>query len=407
MKWCATLALAVAALLAAAPAGAVDTPPDWTPPPLEQIPNFRDQTREVVLQLAAYAKKRNPGFVVLMRGGIELLVKGEVEAQWDDIQDPKGINFTRRLPVGARMRPLVKALDGLVLNGLYCGPDRLEKPLAELIKARLELDAQMAAERKQGITRQPTPTPMGPFSIDPKEELRRAAEVRAQIRHGEHLRRLLYAVDAMTSEGRPLYSLEACPNPAAADAAFRDGHRDKVDSFAVVGDGRLDQIPRTRPHHENATAVSSVIAAHNWLPILKSDRFGSRAEWMMAMQETNYDMVVVDIAHHGADPLNKDDVYRLKFKKVGQRRLVLAELPIGRAFDWRLYWQKGWEAGNPPFLFAVDDQPGTFITDTASGEWRQILGKYITYAMDLGFDGVMLDDVDTYLWFEDLMPLGR
>jgi len=34
-----------------------------------------------------------------------------------------------------------------------------------------------------------------------------------------------------------------------------------------------------------------------------------------------------------------------------------------------------------------------------------MLGKYIAGIMDLGFDGVVLDNLDTYLWFEDLMPL--
>ena len=116
----------------------------------------------------------------------------------------------------------------------------------------------------------------------------------------------------------------------------------------------------------------------------------------------------MDVGWRGVDMFNKADIARLKLKSLGEPRLVLAEMPMGRAFDWRWYWQQGWQAGNPPFLFAVDKrEPGAFITDPLSPQWLEILGKYIAGVMDLGFDGVMMDDIDTYLWFEDLMPLDR
>jgi cysteinyl-tRNA synthetase, unknown class len=399
--------LAALLLLLGAPAQALDKPRDWMPPPATQVPNFREAARQTIIELAAYAKKRNPSFVVLMRGGVELLVKGEREAQWEDVQDPNGRDFAKRLPLNAVQRPLVKVLDGLVLDGLYCGPYRFDKPIAQLAKTRKDLDGELAREKKQGIHRVPVPAPVGPFSNDPKEELRKAAEVRMQQMREERQRRTLYAVDAMQSEGRRLMSVEACATQAEVDGAYRNGERDRVDAFSAVGDDRLDQIPRARPRHENAQPAATITAARNWLPMLKSDRFGSRAEMVMALEDTNYDVVVVDVAHRGADALTKSDVYRLKFKKLGPPRLVLAVVPLGRAFDWRWYWQKGWQPGDPPYLFALDDEPGAFITDVASPEWRALLGKYLAGVMDLGFDGVMFDDVGTYLWFEELMPLGE
>ncbi|MGE5503407.1 MAG: hypothetical protein ACM31L_03195 [Actinomycetota bacterium] len=399
------LALLLVALLAAVPAAAIDKPRDWQPPPLLRIPNHREIYRQAVIELASYAKSRNPNFVVLMRGGVELLVKGEYEELWEQIHDPTGKNFQKRLPVGTPMRPLIKVLDGLVLDGLYCGPYRFEEPLAKAIKARKDLDAQLAAERRQGIHRPPTPVPVGPFSNDPAEELRKAAEARAKELRLEVQRRVMYAVDAMVSEGRRIVALENCADQKQADAAFRDGDRDRVLTFAAVGDQRLDQLPKSRPHQENARQAATVVEAKNWLPLLKADRFGSRAQFVMAMEGTNYDVVAVDVAYRGGDALVKSDIYRMKFKNVGTPRLVLAVLPVGRAFDWRWYWQKDWEAGNPGFLFAVDDEPGAFITDIGDPDWRKIMGKYLTGIMDLGFDGVLLDDVGTYRWFEELMPL--
>ena len=71
MKRLSVLALAV--LVAAAPAGALDKPRDWQPPPPESVPNHREQWRSVIVELGRYAKARKKDFVVLVRGGVELL----------------------------------------------------------------------------------------------------------------------------------------------------------------------------------------------------------------------------------------------------------------------------------------------------------------------------------------------
>ena len=398
---------ALLVMAVAVPALALDKPRDFVPPPVNQIPDFRDQTRDVILELASYAKKRNPNFQVVMRGGAELLVKGEIEVEWDDIRDPDGTNFIKRLPLGATFRPVVKTLDGLVIDGMYCGPYKFDRPLAEVIKARTELDAQLARERSQGIQRPPTPVPMGPFSNDPAEELRKAAEIRQMQDRAETQRREIYAINAMRAEGRTLMAVDFCANRAEAEAAIRAGARDKAPDFAKSDGGdKLDELPRAHPAFENANEVTTIATARNWLPILRSDRFGTKGEFIDALAETNYDVVVVDVVHRSTDFLLKSDIAKLKFKKLGPRRLVLAVMPVGRAFDWRWYWMKDWDVGNPAFLFAHDDTPGVYITDTGSGEWRGVLGKYLTGIMDLGFDGVMFDDVGTYRWFEDLMPLN-
>lgn len=402
-----TLALALAAPAAFAPAAlAIEKPRDWQPPPVEQIPNFREDWRQVVMELASYAKGRKRDFLVLARGGVELVVKGARESQWEDLRDPSGRTFEKRLPEGTVFRPYMRALDGLVLDGLYCGPDAFGKPLAQAIKERQDLDRTLAEEKARGIQRPPVASPFGPFSIDPQEELRRAREVRRLAEREERQRRIVYALDAMRKEGRRVLSIENCKSQAEADAAYKSSDRDRVLSYAAVDAATLDVLPKGHPRAENSDPVATITTARNWLPLLRGDRFGTKAEWVMAMEGTNYDALLIDVTHRGADPLGKEDVARLKFKQLGSARLVLAVLPLGKAYDWRWYWRKGWEAGNPAFLFAPDaDDPGSFVTLMSSPQWRELLGKYITGIVELGFDGVVLDDLDTYLWFEDLMPL--
>lgn len=399
--------IAVMVLLgAASPAYALDRPRDFVPPPPSMIPNFREQTRDVVIELGTYAKKRNPAFQVLMRGGSELLVKGELEMEWDDLHDPTGANFIKRPPLRSVFRPLVKVLDGIVMDGLYCGPYAFDKPLDEVIKARNELDAELAAERRRGIHRPPVAVEMGPFSNDPAEELRKYNDLKQKQARAEIQRRETYALDAIRAEGRNVLAVEMCDKPAEREAAYKAAIRDKVTPYAKIGTGPLDETPRAHPAFENAKEILTVAHARNWLPVLRSDRFGTKGKFIEAIAETNYDIVLVDVAHRSSELLVKADVQRLKYKKLGPRRLVFAVMPLGRAYDWRWYWMKGWEVGNPAFLYALDDTPGTYLTDLGSGEWRGMLGKYLAGIMDLGFDGVMFDDVGTYLWFEELMPLG-
>lgn len=393
-------------LLLALPASAMDKPRDWQAPPVSSIPNHREDWRNVVMELSTYAKGRNKDFVVLVRGGTELVVKGEREALWEELRDPNGKTFEKRLPLRTVFRPYLKTLDGLVLDGLYCGPDALGKPLDKAIRERLDLDATLAEERARGIQRPPVPTPFGPFSLDPREELRKAAEIRRMAERDERQRRMLYAVDAMRQQGRRILSIESCKTQKEVDAAYAGGERDRVLTYAGVETDNLNTLPKGHPRGENALPVTTITAARNWLPLLRADRFGTKAEWVMSMERTNQDVLFIDVAHRGADALTKEDVKRLKYKELGAPRLMLAVLPVGKAYDWRWYWQKGWEAGNPPFLFApIPAEPGTFITDMADPKWKELLGKYLAGVMDLGFDGVVLDNLDTYLWFEELMPL--
>ncbi len=396
----------LAGLMLAAPAAAQDRPPGWQPPPPILVPNFREQWREVVSELATYVKQRNPNAVVLMRGGAELLVKGEREVQWDDVQDPDGRNYERRLPLGTVFREFIKPLDGLVLDGLYCGPYRFEKPLGETIRERKALDAKLAEDRAHGIQRPPVATPMGPFSIDPAKELARAAEIRRKAEVAERQRREVYAIEAMRGFGRRILSVERCATPAEAEAARARAARDQILAFAKADDSRLDRLPPGHAPLENSDPVRSLTAARNWLVLLDAEHYGTRAEWVSALDGTNYDILVIDVTHRGDDPLTKADVATLHYKALGAPRLVLADIPIGRAFDTRWYWRKGWTAGNPAFLYAPDrTQPGAYIADLANPKWKELLGKYVAGAMDLGFDGVVFDDLDTYLWFENLMPL--
>ena len=401
--------LAVLLLLWGGGAMAQERPADWRPPLPESVPNYREHWRNVVMELSNYAKGRNPKFVILMKTGAELLVRGDREEKWDQVQDPKGINFDKRLPLGAPFRPYLKAIDGVVFQNLYCGESALEaKPLDEQIRYRLADDVKIVQDQSFGIYRPLPTTEQGPYSLDPAKETARAAEIRRVADLEDHRRRVLRGINALRQFNRAVLSIENCPSPSTAAEAQKAADRDHVLSFVMPGDEKLDTLPKGRPLHENPYPVANLSQVKTWLPLFRGDQFGGRPEWLWAMGQTNYDALVIDVGWRGIDMFTKADIAKLKFKNLGGPRLVMAEMPMGRAFDWRWYWQKGWVAGNPPFLFAVDrSEPGSFVVDPLSPQWLEILGKYLAGLIDLGFDGVVMDDMDTYLWFEDLMPLDR
>lgn len=400
------IAALLAALLMAAPALAMDFPRGWEPPPIESIPNHRELWRGIIIELSTYTKKRNKDFIVVVRGGAELFVKGEREADWEQEIDPEGRNFEKRLPLRWVFRNFITMVDGLVMDGLYCGPYALPKPLAEMVKDRKTLDGQLDDERKRGIHRPPVPAPSGPYSIDPAEEMRKNVEWKRTLEREERQRRVVYAIDAMRDAGRPILAIDDCATQKEADQAAKNADRDKVLGHGGVGIAKLDRLPKGHARHENATPVSTITKAKNWLPMLNGDAFGTRPEWVMALEKSNHDILVIDVAHRGGDVLTKEEVKRLKYKELGTPRLVFAYMPMGKATDSRPYWQKSWVIGNPPFLFAADPgQPGSFITDMTHTKWKEMLGRYIAAIVDMGFDGVVLGDLDTYLWFEELMPL--
>lgn len=396
----------ILSLATALPAAALEKPRDWQPPPIESVPNHREQWRAVVIELARYAKTRKKDFLVVVRNASELVVKGDREAEWDEAQDPDGKFFEKRHPLGQPFRPYVNAVDGMVVDGLYCGEDAFGKPLDQAIKDRRDLDKQLARERAQGIHRPALPEPLGPFSIDPDVERRRAAEVKRELDRVDRQRRLVYAVDTLRQSGRRILSLESCKTAKDAQAAYAAAARDKVLTYAHAGDEALARVPSSRPWGENADPATTLNQARNWLPVLRAESYGSKAEWVNALERSNHDMLLVDVAYRGVDGLSFADVDRLRYKKLGARRLVLAVLSLGKAYDWRWYWKPEWRTGEPPFLFAPDEaDPGSYVVDMNDPQWKELLGKTLVGIVNAGFDGVVLDDADTYLWFEELMPL--
>jgi hypothetical protein len=322
--------------------------------PIDLIPNHRQLMRDIVVALSAYAKQRNPHFIMLARNGPELVSKGPREWNWETIRDPDGYAANKYAPIGTVNYPYLRAIDGMLVDGLFFGRTVYDMP-----------------------TR--------PDDAKP----------------------LLAAMAVLDHEHRRTLTIEYCKGPPKVlDAEKMAAARHTLTYVDEEGDKTLTRVPAARPQTENPLGVSRLDDAKNFLPVLDGSAFPSRTDWVNAMVATNDDMLIVDVFFRGAESLLRPDVDLLKHKRMGTDRLVLARLPLARAREDRFYWKTEWKVGNPAFLDDRDpDNQADIMVRYWDKDWKAILGRYMQGIVDLGFDGVLLDDVDAYLYFEDLFPI--
>ena len=313
--------------------------------PLAQIPNYRDAMRDIVSDLATYARGREAKFIVTTRGGFDLLAWSRREFDLAEIKrDPMAkVRSDTIMQVGMPLRQYVQQLDGIILNGQFCAPLRV-----------------------------------------PHDDL-----------------------EDFMKQGLKVLSIEHCKThpiaSTALQAAIQAGvvahtDADLTDSFAVV--------PKSRPSPENPRNVEVLGGARNMLVMLDNATYPSREEWIAALQATNYDVLVTDAFYKGKQNLTKKEVHSLKFKEMGARRLVMARINVGYAEDERFYWKREWRIGEPSWIQAfAPDRPGQYVVEFWNPAWKAIVGKYFAGIMDLGFDGIVLDGVEAYRRWEFMTPI--
>lgn len=118
--------------------------------------------------------------------------------------------------------------------------------------------------------------------------------------------------------------------------------------------------------------------------------------------KTAFDLAVVSIATAGSSP---DVIPALKVSDGGDK-LILAYMSIGQAETYREYWQPEWVDQPPVWL---DEPDATWADDYWvrywEPGWQEIIygspQSYLDRIIALGFDGVYLDRVDAYQYYEE------
>ncbi|MDP2700088.1 hypothetical protein [Thalassospira sp.] len=175
-------------------------------------------------------------------------------------------------------------------------------------------------------------------------------------------------------------------------------------------DKQLSSLTRTpvKPMGENPHAIDNIRDARNYAVIVDSSPFGSKEDYVAALADSNYDILIFDAFHRGMTPLTFDDIKRLRYKKLGTPRTLLAWMNIGTAETYRYYWQANWVPGAPEFI----SEPNSTArwgqehhVHYWAPAWQNVIfgtpESYLGGLMQLGFDGVVLSGLEEYRWWLD------
>ncbi|SDH08246.1 hypothetical protein [Roseospirillum parvum] len=359
--------------------GRVLAEPEDEPLPLDipriEIPNYAERLRDMIAVLADYAHNRDPGLLVLTRNGLQLTVQTVREQQLFELKTPPNALPTPDAAPrpGDLHRNYVRRLDGVVIDTLFCDPTNAPPDPEDL---------------KGIITDEEPEVPVSPFRGSlVNQDLELIAEVRGL--------------------GMGVMVVEQCPDRETANQALRRAADEKMPIHLLIQPGPLvsfASIPPGDPPFLNSDNVEALAEARNLLVLLDGAAWASPREWALAVAETNYDAVIVDPMWRKSRALGADEVLDMKFKRLGARRLLLAQLDVAIADDSRPYWNKDWGIGNPSWLIGrVPGFPGRYYTDFTHPDWQELVGRYFATLLDLGYDGVVLEGVDAALKRHEIM----
>jgi cysteinyl-tRNA synthetase len=204
--------------------------------------------------------------------------------------------------------------------------------------------------------------------------------------------------------GYPVFVTDYCTTPVKIDTAHARNTRNDFISFAAE-DYTLDAIPAypVTPYNENNQFISKLDSAKNFLYLTEGNLFGSKAEFITAIQNTNYDLLITSL-YTGGWQLTPTDLELLKQKNNGGLRLVFACASIGQAEKNRYYWNNDWLSDPPLWLKEEDpENPGNYYVAYWEAQWQAIIfgsaGSYAKKIIDAGFDGICLTQLEVYEHF--------
>ena len=229
-------------------------------------------------------------------------------------------------------------------------------------------------------------------------------DIATNTEDNEYLTALL---DIAKSTGTVILVTDYCFTNSKMDDSYSKNNAKDYISFAA-DDRELAQIPDypLRIFNENNLSITNISEVKNFLYLINPSNFASKTEFINAIKATNYDLLIMDFFFGDDDQeFTSADVEQLKQKANGGTRLVVSYMSIGEAEDYRYYWNDSWKVGSPTWLKAENPEwEGNYKVEYWEAEWQSVIfgneNAYLDKIIDAGFDGVYLDIIEGFEYFE-------
>ncbi|MCO1335425.1 endo alpha-1,4 polygalactosaminidase [Microbulbifer sp. OS29] len=218
-------------------------------------------------------------------------------------------------------------------------------------------------------------------------------------------RRLETYLDLAKDEGDTILITDFASIERNIDDSYLDNEEAEYISFAADQE-TLDDIPRypDEPFNVNARDIDNLDEASNFINITDPRLYSTPQEFVDALSETNYDVLIIDFFFNGK-AYTEEQIEQLRLKENGGRRLLMAYINIGEAQDDRYYWNPSWVSNPPSWLLdEVPGEPGNYYVRYWQQGWQNIIygnnDSYMYMIVDAGFDGAYMDGIDVFEYFD-------
>jgi len=216
----------------------------------------------------------------------------------------------------------------------------------------------------------------------------------------QHLKHFL---DLEKSAGKKIFVTDYCSTPANIAESYQLNAQYGYTGYAAIS-RELDVIPAYIQNENNADIIA-LDSVQNFLYLINPANYSNKQDLINTLSATDFDMIIMDWALNRI-PFTATELNQIKHKHNGGERKLIAYVSIGEAENYRYYWKNEWNVNKPFWIEAENpDWPGNYIVKYWEKQWQDIIygnnQSYIKKVMDAGFDGVYLDIIDAYDFFEE------
>jgi len=197
-----------------------------------------------------------------------------------------------------------------------------------------------------------------------------------------------------------------CSNNTYVEDSYNESIQNGYISFAA-NHRELDNIPSyPNPiNNDNDDIISNLVDVDNFLYLINPSGFASKQSFIDAVTTTNYDLIIMDFFFNDKE-FTESELNEFRNKANGGKRLLISYMSIGEAEDYRYYWQSDWNSNPPKWLDKENPNwEGNYKVKYWNQDWKNIIfgntNSYLDKIIDKGFDGVYLDIIDAFEYFEE------